>query len=64
MHTSIPNDFTYKCESCSGNYFTQLESFISSHEHDGELLIAGDLNARTDTEPDHIEPDIISFTKI
>ena len=57
-----PYESTYKCETCSGDYFNQLESFISSHEDEGEFMISGDLNARTGLVPDYIEPEIISFT--
>ena len=56
-----PHDSTYKCETCSGDYFNQLESFISSNENNGDIIIAGDLNARTGLEPDYIGTDFINF---
>jgi exonuclease III len=56
-----PFDSTYKCETCPGDYFAQLEAFISSHEDQGDFLIAGDLNAKTGLTPDFIENDILPF---
>ncbi len=56
--------WTYKCETCAGDYFTQRELFISDHEAEGDFLIAGDLNARTGLELDFIEPEMFSFTEI
>ncbi len=38
---------TYMCTTCTGDYFAQLESAIAKYSQWGEIIIMGDLNART-----------------
>ncbi len=48
-----PADSSYKCQTCCGGYFGHwLESLISQHSGEGDILVMGDLKARTDTEKD------------
>ncbi len=42
-----PSNSSYKCTTCTGDYFAQLESAIAKYSQWGEIIIMVDLNART-----------------
>lgn len=50
-----PVDTTFVCQNCEGDYFSELHLLVELYSQQGNIVVTGDLNARTGMLPDFIE---------
>ena len=55
-----PDDTTFHCKTCNGDYFSALEQAIVEYSPKGHVCVMGDFNARTGAKPDFPDNDILS----